>query len=489
MNSTVENPKQLRVRFAPSPTGELHVGGARTALFNYLLARSQGGTFLLRLEDTDRQRSRPEFVRSILDGLQWLGLSWDEEPVYQSHNESAHQQAVELLLRGGKAYRCFCSQEELARKKETAQAEGRAYKYDGTCRRRTPEERAALAAAGKPFVVRFAVPAGVTRFKDLIFKRMEVNNDTLEDFILLRSDGSPTYQLAVVVDDHAQNVTHVLRGADHLSNTPKQILLYLALGYPVPRFGHLPLILGPDGKRLSKRHGARSVLAYGEAGILPEALFNFLALLGWSPKNNREFLTPAELIRNFTLSAVRRTPAIFDEAKLLWLNGKHLRSLEPEELYPLVEPRLHSQLGSLFKAHSETYNRQAVALLQGKMHTLNDFGDRGAYLWRDPEGYDPEGVEKYFKAPETAKRLELVVKRLETSADFSSAAVEQIVRGLAEELGVKAAELIHPLRLALTGSQVSPSLFDLMSLLGKDVCQRRLQRAILALTDGELKNA
>ena len=478
----------LRVRFAPSPTGELHVGGARTALFNYLLARSQGGAFLLRLEDTDRQRSKPEFIQSILDGLRWLGLEWDEEPQYQSHHAAAHREAVDLLLQKGLAYRCFCSPAELERKRTAAREAGKPYQYDGTCRQRTPEERAALAAAGRPFVVRFAVPEGITRFKDLIFKRMEVKNETVEDFILLRSDGTPTYQLAVVVDDHAQQISHVLRGADHLSNTPKQIMLYRALEYPVPRFGHLPLILGPDGKRLSKRHGARSVLAYAKEGILPAALFNFLALLGWSPKNNREFMPPEEIIHAFALGAVRRTPAVFDEAKLLWLNGKHLRSLDPVELYPMVAPRLQARLGSSFTSRPEDYNRRAITLLQSKMHTLNDFGDRGSYCWKDPESYDPEGVQHYFQNENTAERLELVRQRLETCPDFSPETVEKTIRGLAAELDIKAAELIHPIRLALTGSRVSPSLFELMSLLGKDVCLRRLRHTILALTNGELKH-
>ncbi|MCF7802161.1 MAG: glutamate--tRNA ligase [Candidatus Marinimicrobia bacterium] len=473
----------IRVRFAPSPTGFLHVGGARTALFNYLLARSQGGSFLLRIEDTDLERSTPEMVNAILEGLTWLGLEWDEEPVYQSKNRSAHVDAANQLLEQGHSYRCFCSKEVLDSKRRKAEEEGCAYRYDGTCRNLSPDEIEDNLKEKKPFVVRFSVPReGITRFKDIVRKNVEVQNSEIDDFVILRSDGSPVYQLAVVVDDIAMEVTHIIRGEDHISNTPKQILLYLALGAKPPRFGHVPLILGTDGKRLSKRHGATSVLAFAEQGILPEAMFNFLALLGWSAKDNREFYQPEEIIQHFQPAGFNKTPAVFDEDKLQWLNSQHIKVLPVTELLKRVQPVFNQHdLGEAFDAAGEAFNLKALALLQEKMRTLQEFATFGKYFWVDPVQYSEAAVERHFKAEGVSENLEAVWTALAQCGPFEVGQIEARIRALADELGVKAAGLIHPIRVALTGFHVSPSLFDMMAVLGQETCLRRLQNAVAYL--------
>ncbi|MCF7798088.1 MAG: glutamate--tRNA ligase [Lentisphaeria bacterium] len=474
----------IRVRFAPSPTGFLHVGGARTALFNYLLARSRGGQFLLRIEDTDLERSTPEMVDAILNGLTWLGLAWDEEPVYQSKNRSAHVAAANQLLEQGHAYRCFCSKEELDSKRRKAEEEGRAYRYDGTCRGLSPDEIENNLEANKPFVVRFSVPQeGITRFKDMVRKNVAVQNTEIDDFVILRSDGSPVYQLAVVVDDMTMQVTHIIRGEDHISNTPKQILLYLALGAKPPKFGHVPLILGSDGKRLSKRHGATSVLAFEEQGILPEAMFNFLALLGWSAKDNREFYQPEEIIKRFEPAGFNKTPAVFDQDKLQWLNSQHIKALSASELLQRVQPVFaRHDLEEAFTAAGETVNLNALTLLQEKMRTLEEFATFGQYFWVDPENYSQEAVERYFQNADEARKTLSAVERVLTSCDpFDADRIEVVMRDLADEMGVKAATLIHPVRVALTGFHVSPSLFDMMAILGQETCLRRLQNAVAYL--------
>jgi len=482
----MNNPDQLtpiRVRFAPSPTGYLHVGGARTALFNYLLARSTGGKFLLRIEDTDLERSTPEMVQAILDGLTWLGLSWDGEPIFQSENRPTHVAAANHLLEEGKAYRCFCSKEILDAKREKAEQEGRAYRYDGTCRNLNAEEIESRILKGEASVVRFKTPTeGVTRFKDIVRKQVDVTNSEIDDFVILRSDGSPVYQLAVVVDDMAMEITHIIRGEDHISNTPKQILLYLALGGKPPKFGHVPLILGADGKRLSKRHGATSVLAFSERGILPEAMFNFLALLGWSAKDNQEFYQPEEIIARFQPSGFNNTGAVFDEDKLQWVNARHIRQLDIQRLKQTVRPYfIQNDLGDIYDAAGEDFNTKALLLLQEKMRTLLEFVSFGKYFWVDPVAYSDEALERYFSDPATLHNLEAIASGLNDCAVFESSPIEGVIRERAETLNVKAAVLIHPVRVALTGFHVSPSLFDMMAVLGKETCLRRLQNAVVYL--------
>ncbi|MGH7403895.1 MAG: glutamate--tRNA ligase, partial [Candidatus Rokuibacteriota bacterium] len=328
----------IRVRFAPSPTGFLHVGGARTALFNWLWARHTGGSMVLRVEDTDRERSTQEMIEGILDGLAWLGIDWDEGPYYQSRLQERHQAAAMELLEAGHAYACFCTPEELAAEREASIARKESYVYSGRCRGIDPETSRARRAAGEPHTVRFRVPAGETAWDDVVHGPTRFANETIGDFIILRSDGAPVYNLAVTVDDRDMAITHVIRGDDHISNTPKQILLYRALGAPVPVFGHVPLILGPDKRKLSKRHGAVAATAYRDLGYLPDAFVNFLALLGWSPGDDREVLDRRELVELFTLDRITGKSAIFDVQKLEWLNGQHLSRMRGEELAGLARP-------------------------------------------------------------------------------------------------------------------------------------------------------
>lgn len=465
-----------RVRFAPSPTGHLHIGGVRTALFNYLFARSLNGKFLLRIEDTDLERSTQENQDEILSALNWLGLDSDEAPVIQSSNRDKHISAAELLLENGKAYRCFCSSEKLSADKEAAGKSGEAYRYSGRCRNLCQEEIQSHLDAGDPYTVRFKVPEGITRFKDMVYKKIEVNNKEIGDFIIVRSDGSPIYHLSVVVDDAAMAITHVIRGEDHLSNTPKQILLYLALGYKVPKFAHLPLILGPDGKRLSKRFGATSVDEFVEMGFLPEGLLNGLALLGWGDNVTKPIFDLEQLIAAFDLNRVNKKGAIFDIDKLYWINGQHLSRISAQELWPRVKS-LWEKEHFISKDFSEETGVKYTDLLKTRIRSLNDFIRFGSYLFNDPLEYDKQAVEKAFSAHNTQNvllDLSLAFKDLEI---FSKSSAESVLRELAEKNNIKAADYIHPMRLAVTGFGVSPDIFNIMEYIGKESVVRRLKRA------------
>lgn len=463
----------ITVRFAPSPTGYLHVGGARTAIFNWLYARSAGGRFLLRIEDTDRNRSSDDMTRAILDGLAWLGVDADADPVMQSDNVGRHRAECLRLLAEDKAYWCFCTAEELDAKRAAAEAAGGAFLYDGTCRHLTAEQRAAHEAAGKTKVLRIRVPEGTTRFADLVHDETAFDNAELDDFILLRSDGSPVYMVAVVVDDHDMGVTHVLRGDDHLSNTPKQIVLYQAFGYETPVFGHMPLILGTDRKRLSKRHGATAVGEYRTRGYLPEALFNFLALLGWSPGDDREVMTREELAAAFDVRRLLKAGAVFDEDKLRWMNGMHLRRLTPDEVLKRAMPHAPSDLP---RRDDRAFLLRVTALMQERMTLLPDLFTAGRYFFEYPADYDEAGTAKHWKDPAPGL-LRALAEEL-AACDFTAGTLETLIRGRAEAAGLGAGKLIHPLRLALTGATASPSLFDMMEVLGRDTCLRRLARAL-----------
>ena len=335
-----ETPATPRLRFAPSPTGDLHVGGARTALFNWLYARKHGGTFLLRVEDTDKARSTDESTRAIFDGLEWLGLRWDEDVVYQGASVARHQADARRLVANGAAYRCFCTPAELEARRKESHALKDSFKYDRRCDRQAPDEVERRVAAGEPFVIRFRVPEGSTEWDDVVHERIAFPNKDIEDFVVLRSDGTPIYNMAVVSDDIDMRITLVMRGDDHISNTPKQILLYRALGAPLPAFAHLPMIHGMDGKKLSKRHGATAVGDYQHQGILPGAMLNFLALLGWSPGGDREVMTLEQMIALFSTDGLQRKAAIFDTAKLEWMNGQHLTSTPLPEVEPRVRPAI-----------------------------------------------------------------------------------------------------------------------------------------------------
>jgi len=468
-----------RVRFAPSPTGYLHVGGARTALFNWLFARHIGGTLILRIEDTDFERSSEEMVGGILDGMTWLGLDWDEGPFFQSKRLDLYKAAAEKIVASGNAYPCFCTKEELETRRAEATAAGRPPMYDRRCRRLTAEEVAAKRAGGEPAAIRFAVPeGGSTSFDDAVFGKIEFANSEIEDFVLLRSDGIPTYHLSVVADDMDMRLTHIIRGADHISNTPKQVLQYLALGAPLPVFAHVPLILGPDKTRLSKRHGATSVISYKEMGIVPEAFRNFLALLGWTPQSaekDRELFGSDELIRLFSLDGISKSNAVFDNDKLAWFNTEYIRAYPSEKLLPLVEEEWARAGFQPTRTTEEILS--TIDLLKPRARSLKDFAVAFKAYFSDEFEFDSAAVAKFFKDETLPKLLVELGARYEAAEEFTEASVEQTLRGFAEEKGIKAGALINGSRVALTGQGVAPSLFAVMAALGKDRVVARLKAA------------
>jgi glutamyl-tRNA synthetase len=474
-----------RVRFAPSPTGYLHVGGARTALFNWLFARHQVGTFILRVEDTDVERNRPELVEGILQGLHWLGVEWDEGPYFQSQRLDGYRAAAESLLKSGAAFPCFCQAVQYAGADAVEEGEGGAGKIARSapcpCREFTPVQREQRIREAAPYAIRFAAPReGVTRFEDAVFGSREVQNVEIEDFVILRTSGLPTYQLGAVVDDLDMRITHVIRGADHLSNTPKQVLLYHALGAAPPVFAHVPLILGPDRTRLSKRHGATSVGLYAEEGFLPEAFRNFLALLGWSPGSDEEFLATPELISRFTLAGVSRTNGIFDRAKLEWFNSQYLQKLPIDDLLPYVKAEL--QRSGLWQDSWDGSGREwfahTVDLLRPRTRLLPDFSHWARAFFSDDFDYDPEARAKFWKDPKVPGLLSKLADALDALTDWNHDACDHALRALAEAAGVKAGLLINATRVAIVGRAVAPPLFDTMVVLGKSRVVSRLRRAI-----------
>ncbi len=477
-----------RVRFAPSPTGYLHVGGARTALFNWLFARHTGGTLILRIEDTDFERSSEEMVGGILEGMTWLGLDWDEGPFFQSKRLDLYKTAAEKLIASSSAYPCFCTKEELEARRAEAAAAGRPPMYDRRCRSLTPEMVALNRAAGLSPAIRFAVPeGGTTSFQDAVFGRIEFANSEIEDFVLLRSDGIPTYHLSVVADDMDMRLTHIIRGADHISNTPKQILQYLALGAPLPVFAHVPLILGPDKTRLSKRHGATSVISYKEMGIVPEAFRNFLALLGWTPQaaqKDREIFSSEELIQLFSLDGISKSNAVFDNDKLAWFNTEYIRAYSSEKLLPLIEDEW-AKAGFEPKRTTEEI-LAAIDLLKPRARSLKDFAIAFKAYFSDEYEFDTAAVAKFFKDETLPLLLAELGSRYEDVEDFSEASVEQLLRAFAEEKGIKAGALINGSRVALTGQGVAPSLFAVMAALGKERVVSRLKAAaeIVEVSEG-----
>lgn len=486
-SSVVSPSNKPRVRFAPSPTGYLHVGGARTALFNWLFARHFGGTLILRIEDTDIERSTAEMVEGILQGLQWLGMNWDEGPYFQTKRTELYRQAASKLIACGSAYYCFCSREALEQRRAKAAQEGSPPKYEGTCRRLGGDEVLRRKSAGEPAAVRFAIPeGGVTAFDDAVFGRVEFANSELEDFVLLRSDGSPTYHLSVVADDIDLRITHILRGADHISNTPKQVLLYQALGAPSPTFAHVPLILGPDKTRLSKRHGATSVMAYRDEGIVPEAFRNFLALLGWSPpEGTPEVLGDSELIRLFSLEGISRSNAVFDRAKLDWFNTEYIRAYPAERLLPLIaEEWKKADLAPV--SHDRDWLLSTIDLLKPRARNLKDFAGSFRAFFSNEFDPDPAAVEKFLKDENIRRLLIELADRYSDSTDFSEQETERILRDFAAEKGVKAGALINGSRVALTGQGVAPSLFAVMKALeqGRTVTRLKAVERLARTTSG-----
>jgi glutamyl-tRNA synthetase len=472
----------VRVRFAPSPTGYLHVGGARTAIYNDLLRQRLGGALILRIEDTDRERSDPEMTRRIVAALEWIGIPFDEGPHLQSERLARHRERAEELIAAGRAYRCFCTPDELEPLRRQAEAEGRTFRYPRTCQQCPPAEAEAKRAAGTPFVVRLAMPDAAIRFTDLVRGEMEFAADVLDDFILLRSDGSPTYHLSVVVDDVDMGVTCVLRGEDHLSNTPKHVALFRALGVEPPRFGHLPLILGPDKKRLSKRTGATSVEEFRAQGVLPQALYNYLALLGWYPGEDVEILTREEMIGRFSVAGLNASAAVFDRDKLAWMNAKYLSTLPLDEVWPHLEPFLaeHGLAGDGVAVDRERL-RTAVELHRPRATDLADLAAQVVPYFRQRIDYEPELAGKYRDDPELPARLAALRERYAAARPFAVEPLETALRGLAEAEGVKAAYLIHPLRMAVSGEKAGPPVFDLVAVTGREATLERLDDFLLWL--------
>ena len=470
-----------RLRFAPSPTGYLHVGGARTALFNWLYARHNGGKFLLRIEDTDKARSTDESTRAIFEGMEWLGLDWDEEVVYQGANLERHRADALRMLEAGAAYRCFCTPEELEERRRASASGKEAFKYDRRCDLLTPDQIQERLDRGDPFVVRFRIPDGTTEWDDLVHERIAFPNKDLDDFVILRSNATPIYNLAVVSDDIAMGINVVMRGDDHISNTPKQILLYRALGAELPTFAHLPMIHGMDGKKLSKRHGATAVGDYQHQGLLPSAMLNFLALLGWSPGGDREIMTMPEMIELFTRDGLQKKAAIFDPKKLEWMNGQHLSITPLPELEPRITPAIvaagladESTLG----ARREWY-LELLELLRVRARTIDDIVRQAGPYFLDRIEYDPEAVAKNWKdQAEAAEILKSVLETLKSALSWEPADLEAALRSLAESKGIAAGKIFQPLRVALTGLTVSPGIFEVLVAMGRDLALKRIADAI-----------
>jgi glutamyl-tRNA synthetase len=473
-----ETDNSPRLRFAPSPTGYLHVGGARTALFNWLFARHYRGTLILRIEDTDVERSTAEMVEGILVGLRWLGIDWDEGPYFQSQRMDLYRQAAQRLIESGHAYYCFCTKEELEQRRAQAQAESGDPQYDRKCRSIVPEQAKVRRDTGEPAAIRFAVPeSGSTFFDDAVVGRVEFANTELEDFVLLRSDGAPTYHLSVVVDDIDMRMTHILRGADHLSNTPKQVMIYQALGAPLPVFAHVPLILGPDKTRLSKRHGATSVIAYKEEGIVPEAFRNFLALLGWTPPDSsQEIMDDRAMIDLFDLNGIAKSNAVFDRGKLDWFNSEYIRACPAVQLLPLIEEEWKKADLIPFQTSRDAM-AATVDLVKPRARNLKDFATLFRAYFSDRFDVDPAAVQKFLQDNVVREMLVELASRYEQETAFSEASTEKMLRDFAAQKNVKAGLLINAARVALTGQGVAPSLFAVMANLGQERTVVRLKKA------------
>ncbi|TVP45971.1 MAG: glutamate--tRNA ligase [Gemmatimonadales bacterium] len=471
----------LRVRFAPSPTGYLHVGGARTALFNWFVARQAGGVFMLRIEDTDQARSSEAHTRAILDGMRWLGMDWDEGPVFQSEGVDRHRADALRLLAEGKAYRDFADPAELAALRESDP--DRVIRFPREAADALGAEAAeARAAGGEPHAIRFRVPAGETTWEDRVHGSMRFRNEGIEDLVILRSDGTPTYNLAVVSDDADGRITLVIRGDDHLSNTPKQILLHAALGNPVPDFAHVPMILGPDGKRLSKRHGATAVGDYRSQGILPEAMVNFLSLLGWNPGTEEEVFPAEELCERFSLDRVQKKSAVFDLAKLEWLNGRHLAAAPVDRVAAEVRAlmgELPPAEGTRVSAGDGAWFLGLVELLKVRARTVTEIAEVARIYTGDEPPVDADAAAKHlFRDPGAARgHLEALEAALAALDPWELGPLEVTVRSVAEARGVGAGKLIHPLRVALTGQASSPGIFEVMALLGRERSLARIAGA------------
>ncbi|MFZ5981028.1 MAG: glutamate--tRNA ligase [Candidatus Zixiibacteriota bacterium] len=472
------NTPPVRVRIAPSPTGYLHVGTARTAIANYLFARHYGGKFLVRIEDTDVERSRPELLEPILEAFQWLGLQWDEDIIFQSRRTEIYKKYVQELLDSGYAYCSYVTPEELEEARQKAHEEKRSFYYREDSVKLTADEVQRRKEAGMGYAVRLRIPEGETIFEDLVSGSLSKKNKDIEDLIIARSDGTATYNLAVVVDDHEMGISHVIRGNDHISNTFKQIHIYRALGWALPEFGHVPLILRPDKKKVSKRLGDKDVAAYRNEGILPETMFNYLCLLGWSPKTDREIYTREELIELFDKHNFNPANAVFDEDKLLAFNYDHIQKKSDHDLAVLVAPML-VEAGLTTKYWLETrweYLRLVITLLKERVKRVTDFVTMGAYFFSFDYKYEPKAEAKQFDA-EAADLLETLANRFEQIPAFDKKTIETALNSLAEEKGIKNARLIHPVRLAVSGTSAGPGLYDILAALSRPIVVERMRKA------------
>ena len=461
---------EVRTRFAPSPTGYLHIGGARTALFNYLFARHHGGRFILRIEDTDRERSTPEAIQAILEAMTWLELDHDEGPYFQTERYPIYKERIQELLAQGKAYRCVCTPEKLVAMRQEAQRAKLKPMYDGTCRRRPP-----VIGSGQSYTVRFRSPdEGTTVVKDAVKGDVVFDNRELDDLIIARSDGTPTYNFCVVVDDIDMRITHIIRGDDHLSNTPRQIQLYEAFGHPLPQFAHVPLILGTDKARLSKRHGATSVTAYRDMGYLPEAVVNYLVRLGWS-HGDQEIFSRAELIEKFSLESVGKSAGVFNPEKFLWLNSHYLKSKSLAQLADDVMPFIAAKGYPV--PRDKPWLEKMAATLRERAKTLAELVESAHYYLTDDISLDEKAIKK-FLTPEAAEPLKSLIGRLSTLNDFDEAGIEREFTATLQEHGIPMGKLAQPVRVALTGSTMSPGIHDVIAVLGKERTLKRLQSAL-----------
>ena len=459
--------EQVITRFPPSPTGFLHIGGARTALFNWFFARNRGGKFVLRIEDTDLERSTEASVKAIMDAMEWLELTWDEGPFFQTKRLDVYREYAQKLVESGHAYWCECSPEELENRRKSAMAEGRKPKYEGTCRSKS-------LGPGPNRVLRFRSPdTGTTVLNDLIKGPIFFENTELDDLVIIKSDGIATYNFAVVIDDITMDITHVIRGDDHVNNTPRQILIYQAFGAKLPQFGHVPMIHGEDRSPLSKRHGATSVMEYKELGFLPEALINCLIRLGWS-HGDQEIFSRAELIEKFTLDNVGKSPSVFSMEKLLWLNAHYIKEKPPLDLVPLLVPFLEARN---YPEKSAEYLAGAIRTLQSRSRTLVEMADMIRFYMLDEVELDEAAAKKFLTA-EIREPLNRLISELEALEDFSEETLEIVFRKVMDSVGMKLGKIAQPVRVALTGTSVSPGIFEIIDVLGKETVLKRLRKAL-----------
>ncbi|MFH1380145.1 MAG: glutamate--tRNA ligase [bacterium] len=465
----------IRVRFAPSPTGYLHIGGARTALFNWLFARKMKGSFILRIEDTDEKRSTPESTNAILEGMKWLGLSWDEGPYYQMERLEIYTEWLNKLISLGRAYPCWCTKDELDAMRSKAIAEKKPVLYDKRCLNLSDIEKKQKKDAGLPCVMRFNVHEGDDpAFTDVIHGEKKFDSENFEDFIIIKSTGGPTYNFAAVIDDHLMKITHVIRGDDHLSNTPRQVLIYRALGFTIPVFAHLAMILGKDGSRLSKRHGATALSEYMEAGYLAEALRNYLALLGWSTSESQQIFIHNELTQKFSLDRCSKSPSIFDQEKLQWMNGEYIRHLSPEK-FAEIGLRWLEKKGLYSNKTDKLFAEDVVKLEQEKIKLFSELPEKVSFMLKDDITYETEAVKKWFGPENQENKIPALLDTLKSLPDFTSAKIEESVRAFAKKNKLKTALIFHPLRVAVSGRTTGPSLFQMIELLGREKVVTRLE--------------